>query len=113
MNPSTGANKNGIASRNFNTGLPLPGFKIFDIDWRTGFEVRHILQPRNIHQDAARKYAILCLMHRGFGRSALHRDIFLLREAVVHLSAEEVMRERIKMRMCESMESNRYSIRCR
>ena len=97
--PAPGANEDGVSRRHPDTGLLLPGFEILDIHRRARLEVRHAFQARHIHQDSTREDAVLHVDDRPLPGTALHRDVLAGREAVVHLAVQEVVAERVEVRM--------------
>ena len=82
--PPSGADQHDIAAAHFHSGLLFPCVQVFGVDRQPGLEIRNALQPRDVHQDAARQNPVLEIRNGQPGR-ALARDI-LLRVAVVHLA---------------------------
>ena len=96
--PASRAHEHRVAGRHPEPGLPLPGLEVLGVDGRARLEVVHALEPRDVHQHAARDDAVLEVVD-GAARMAVRQHLLLVRHvAVVGRPVVEDVGERVDVR---------------
>ena len=92
--PAAGAQEDRVARTDLDAGLLLPGLEVFDEDRRARLEIRQVLQPRDVDEDAARDDAVLQVVDAEFCAALLGVHVGA-RVAVVGLVLVEDVAERV------------------
>ena len=97
LRPASGAEEERVAAADLDSRVLFPRFEIRGVHRRARLEIRHVLHPRQIDDDAARHDAGLLVLDAVDRAARALRDLGP-REAVVDLALERVVAERIDVR---------------
>src|SRR6185295_16909626 len=78
LDPAAGAEEHGVAAADLDPRELLPRLEVGRIDRRSRFEERHVPQPWQIDDDAARHDAVLLTLNAVFDAAGSLRDLRLV-----------------------------------